>query len=335
MSGLVGVVVVGSWLSLIVAIGVLCYRLLRQPRQGRRSGRPTGVGLLALGAVVGGAAVAAGAVIAVVAAVDELTDVVLRWPGPRPAGELDELLHRRAAVAAAGGGVTGWGYGAAAVLYLVEMIVRQAMVFAALVAAPLIATDLRGWRRSPRRMTAVRWALTAIVIKPALTLALIVGIEVAPAGGLLALVTVAAVLVLLISAPVTMFQLLAFLDPGTSTEARAAGQRPTCSGRGGAERPEPPSRRRVCAARSCGRSPPTGWSVRAGSSGAGRGGRARRGARDRALSRGRESTHQPDCGCWRAGGPRGPLPPLPGPCPRKLCASKDEPTGPTPTNAIR
>ena len=203
MSGLVGVVVVGSWLSLIVAIGVLCYRLLRQPRQGRRSARPTGVGLLALGAVVGGAAVAAGAVIAVVAAVDELTDVVLRWPGPRPAGELDELLHRRAAIAAGGGGVTGWGYGAAAVLYLVEMIVRQATIFAALAAAPLIATNLRGWRRSPRRMTAVRWALTAIVIKPALTLALIVGIEVRPAGGLLALVTVAAVLVLLISGPVT------------------------------------------------------------------------------------------------------------------------------------
>ena len=188
---------------------------------------------------MGGAAVAAGAVIAVVAAVDELTDVVLRWPGPRPAGELDELLHRRAAVAAGGGGVTGWGYGAAAVLYLVEMIVRQAMVFAALVAAPLIAADLRGWRRSPRRMTAVRWVLTAIVIKPALALALIVGIEVAPAGGLLALVTVAALLVLLISGPVTMFQLLAFLDPGTSTEQRAAGQRPTRSGRGG---PIDPSR---------------------------------------------------------------------------------------------
>ena len=100
--------VVGSWLSLIVAIGVLCCRLLRPPRQGRRSGRPTGVGLLALGAVVGGAAVAAGAVIAVVAAVDELTDVILRWPGPRPAGELDELLQRRAAIAAGGGGVTGW-----------------------------------------------------------------------------------------------------------------------------------------------------------------------------------------------------------------------------------
>ena len=135
--------------------------------------------------------------------------------------------------------MTGWGYGAAAVLYLVEMIVRQAMVFAAIVAAPLIAADIRGWRRSPRRMTAVRWALTAVVIKPALTLALIVGIEVRPAGGLLALVTVAAVLVLLISGPVTMFQLLAFLDPGTSTEARAAGQRPTCCGRGG---PNDPSR---------------------------------------------------------------------------------------------
>ena len=213
--------------------------------------------------------------------------------------------------------MTGWGYGAAAVLYLVEVIVRQAMVFAAIVAAPLIAIDLRGWRRSPRRMTAVRWALTAILIKPALTLALIVGIEVAPAGGLLALVTVAAVLVLLISAPVTMFQLLAFLDPRTATEQRAAGRRPTCSGRGVRNDPRP-SRRRVCAAGSCGSSPPTGWSVRLGSSGAGRGGRARRGARDRALSRGRHSTHQPDGGCRRAGGPRGPLPLPPGPCPRKL-----------------
>ena len=49
MSGLVGVVVVGSWLSLIAATGLLCYRLVRPPRQGRRSARPTGVGLLALG----------------------------------------------------------------------------------------------------------------------------------------------------------------------------------------------------------------------------------------------------------------------------------------------
>jgi hypothetical protein len=205
------------------------------------------VGLLALGAVVGGAVVAVGGVIAVVVAVDGLTGVVFGWPGARQAGGLDEL-HGRAVVAVGGGGVIGCGYVTAAVLYLVEMIVRQVVIFAAVAAAPLLATDLRGWCRSPRRMTAVRWALTVIVIKPALTLALIVGIEVAPAGGLLAVVSVAAVLVLLISAPVTLFQLLAFLDPGTPSEARAAGRRPTRSGRGGSTTRTALPTQRVCRA---------------------------------------------------------------------------------------
>ena len=226
------------------------------------------------------------------------------------------------------------GYGAAAVLYLGEMIVRQAMVFAAIVAAPLIATDIRGWRRSPRRMTAVRWALTAIVIKPALTLALIVGIEVAPAGGLLALVTVAAVLVPLISGPVTMFQLLAFLDPGTATEQRAAGRRPPRRGRGGPNDPSRPPDAVVC--RGIMRSEPADRLVgarrleRSGS---------RRPCAPRCTRSGAQpkQAQHPHAGRWVPAGrwSARSASPTPRALPPKALRPKDEPTGPTPTNAIR
>src|SRR5215203_3770537 len=91
------------------------------------------------------------------------------------------------------------------------MILRQ-MLISLLIPAIPVAVDLRAAPRwAPRVSWVIRWTLVAILVKPILTLALVVGAsEVGPVGGVTGLAGSVSVLVFLVCCPLTLFRCLPF-----------------------------------------------------------------------------------------------------------------------------
>ena len=108
--------------------------------------------------------------------------------------------------------------------FLLENIFRLA-VFAVLVAtSPITAAGLLADATASWFWRGLRWAITAAVLKPALALVLIIGVNMlSRPTGLSGLLAAAGVLLVALFCPFALYRLLAFVDPGTNAGMTARG----------------------------------------------------------------------------------------------------------------
>ena len=138
-------------------------------------------------------------------------------PGPRGVGRRARQPARRDHAGGRPrnrGGVRGDPGGLG---FLLESIFRLA-VFAVLVAtSPITAAGLLADATASWFWRGLRWAITAAVLKPALALVLIIGVNMlSRPTGLSGLLAAAGGLLVALFCPFALYRLLAFVDPGTN-----------------------------------------------------------------------------------------------------------------------
>jgi hypothetical protein len=116
-------------------------------------------------------------------------------------------------------GVVGFfGILPAALGYAVEMMFRQAAVTVLVATIPFTAAGLMARSTARWFWISARWILTAIILKPAFALVLVIGLtSVSDAKGVVGLLAGVAVLWVALFSPMALFRLLAFVDPATDT----------------------------------------------------------------------------------------------------------------------
>jgi hypothetical protein len=114
--------------------------------------------------------------------------------------------------------------------YVLEMLFRQGAICVLVCTVPVVAAGLLANVTAGWFWTTVRWMLAAITIKPALALALVVGVAVVGgARGVAGLLAGVGVLVISLLAPFVLFRLFAFVDPHSDV---GAGFREFLAGKG-------------------------------------------------------------------------------------------------------
>lgn len=207
------------WISGVLAIGLFSWQLIMT---NLRAGR--GFMRLVTGPVQYGIALAVtvGMVATFLAAVDGLTDGILTY-GLASRNFTDALSHT-SFTDAAGNGVKAVVLGIcaiggvipAALGYVLEMLFREAAIHILVATVPLVAAGLLAHVTASWFWRTVRWLLAAIAMKPALALALILGVAiVGGAQGVAGLLAGVGVLLISLFAPFLLFRLFAFVDPHT------------------------------------------------------------------------------------------------------------------------
>ncbi|AEA28828.1 hypothetical protein Psed_6747 (plasmid) [Pseudonocardia dioxanivorans CB1190] len=129
--------------------------------------------------------------------------------------------------------VSVFGVIPAAIGYLLEMVFRQAVILVLVATLPITAAGLMTNTTSSWFWRALRWTIAAIVLKPALALVLVIGVNMlgqpSGIGGLLA---GAGVLLVSLFCPLAVFRLLAFVEPGTAAGATFRSNLSAASGSG-------------------------------------------------------------------------------------------------------
>ena len=119
----------------------------------------------------------------------------------------------------------------AAIGFLLQMIFRQAVIIVLIATVPVTAAGLLANTTAPWFWRCMRWMLAAILMKPALALVLVVGVNMLSGptgvGGLMA---GAGVLLVSLFCPLVLFRLLAFVDVGNRSDTAA---RPALATSGG------------------------------------------------------------------------------------------------------
>lgn len=108
----------------------------------------------------------------------------------------------------------------ASIGFFLEMLFRQAAILVLVATVPLTAAGLLTNSTSSWFWRCLRWILAAVLMKPALVLLLVLGVNMvgAPTGFIGLLIGVGVLLVALV-APFTLYRLLAFVDPNTNAGA--------------------------------------------------------------------------------------------------------------------
>lgn len=120
--------------------------------------------------------------------------------------------------------------------FALQMIFRQGVIWILLATIPITAAGLMTQTTSAMFWRNVRWALAAIIMKPALALILVVGVNLMAAptgvGGLL---VGTGVLLIAVFCPMTVYRLLSFVEPGTQAgmALRSLSSHGSASGAGG------------------------------------------------------------------------------------------------------
>ncbi|MCF7547276.1 hypothetical protein [Pseudonocardia sp. WMMC193] len=120
--------------------------------------------------------------------------------------------------------------------FALQMIFRQGVIWILLATIPITAAGLMTQTTSAMFWRNVRWALAAIIMKPALALVLVVGVNLMSAptgvGGLL---VGTGVLLIAVFCPMTVYRLLSFVEPGTQAgmALRSLSSQGSSSGPGG------------------------------------------------------------------------------------------------------
>ena len=104
----------------------------------------------------------------------------------------------------------------AAVGFALQMIFRQAVIWILLATIPITAAGLMTQTTSTWFWRSLRWMLAAILMKPALALVLVIGVNLmATPTGVGGLLVGTGVLLVAVFCPMTIYRLLAFVEPGT------------------------------------------------------------------------------------------------------------------------
>lgn len=221
------------WVSGVLALGLFFWQLTLTSLRGGRGFLRLVSGPVQYGVAL---AVSVGIIAAFLAAVDGLTEGILKWG--LNADNFTDALDATGFVDAAGDGVNGVVLGIAAFVgvipaalgYVLEMLFREAAIYVLVTALPINAAGLLAGVTSGWFWRTCRWVAVCGVMKPVLALALVLGVAISGGSeGLSGLLAGIGVLMISLFAPFVLFRLFAFIDPNTDA---GAAFRDTLSGMG-------------------------------------------------------------------------------------------------------
>ncbi|ALE86666.1 hypothetical protein XF36_29300 (plasmid) [Pseudonocardia sp. HH130629-09] len=216
------------WLAAMIALGLFFYQLITVALRGGRGMFRAVTGPAQFGIAL---AVTTGAVAILLTAADGLTQLFLsslseqssftsaldnpivadRFGDNPDLGEVEEGVRSMVLGLAAVFGVIP-----AAVGFALQMIFRAAAIMVLIAAVPVAAACLAADTTASVFWRTVRWIVAAVLMKPALALVLVIGVNVmARAEGVAGLLAGTAVLLVSLFCPMVLYRLLAFVDPGT------------------------------------------------------------------------------------------------------------------------
>ena len=235
------------WLSLLIAVGLFFVQLTSTMLRGGRGSVRLVTGPLGYAVAT---AVTAGGIGLLFAAGDGLAAVVLQAGlradgfvgvldspsaqamfGPAPTIEPpDPDRAARGAEAASQFDATAravtlglialFGVLPAGIGFLLEMVFRLVVFLVLVASAPIAAAGLLADATASSFWRMLRWAVAAAVMKPALALILVLGVNaLSTPTGLAGLLAGVGLLLVSLFAPFTLYRLLAFVDPGTNAGA--------------------------------------------------------------------------------------------------------------------
>lgn len=233
------------WIGLSVALGLFFWQLTTTVLRGGAGFWRAATGPVAYGVA---AAMTLGVVAALLGAAEGLTTVLLQrgldadnfrtildnpdlafTDNPEVDSQLDSSV--RAVLL----GLVGlFGVIPAALGFALQMIFRQAAILVLVATVPITAAGLMTNTTASWFWRSLRWMMAAILMKPALALVLVIGVNVLSAptgiGGLLA---GTGVLLISLFCPLVLFRLLAFVEPGTNAGATMRSALSSSGGGGG------------------------------------------------------------------------------------------------------
>jgi hypothetical protein len=110
----------------------------------------------------------------------------------------------------------------AALGFLLQMVFRQAVIFVLIATVPICAAGLMTNTTAVWFWKCLRWIMAAVLMKPALALVLVIGVNMLAAPtGLGGLMVGTGVLLVALFCPMALYRLLAFVEPGTASGATA------------------------------------------------------------------------------------------------------------------
>ncbi|MEU7477093.1 hypothetical protein AB0A63_13990 [Lentzea sp. NPDC042327] len=211
------------WISGLLALGLFFWQLTTTALRGGRGFLRLIGGPVQYGVAL---AVTVGITAAFLAAVDGLTEGILAYG--LKADTFADALSATGWLDAAGDGVKPVVLGIAAMVgvlpaslgYMLEMIFREAGIYVLVATIPVSAAGLLSGVTASWFWRCARWLLVCIVMKPALALALVLGIAISGgAEGLSGLLAGIGVLIISIFCPFVLFRLFAFIDPNSDAGA--------------------------------------------------------------------------------------------------------------------
>lgn len=216
------------WLAAMIALGLFFYQLITVALRGGRGMFRAVTGPAQFGIAL---AITTGAVAILLTAADGLTQLFLsslseqsnftsaldnpivadRFGDNPDLGSVEEGVRSMVLGLAAVFGVIP-----AAVGFALQMIFRAAAIMVLIAAIPVAAACLAADVTASVFWRTVRWIFAAVLMKPALALVLVIGVNVmARADGVAGLLAGTAVLLVSLFCPMVLYRLLAFVDPGT------------------------------------------------------------------------------------------------------------------------
>ncbi|MEU4377149.1 hypothetical protein [Pseudonocardia alni] len=216
------------WLAAMIALGLFFYQLVSVALRGGRGMFRAVTGPVQFGIAL---AITTGAVAILLTAADGLTQLFLsslseqgnfasaldnpivadRFGENPDLGEVEEGVRSMVLGLAAAFGVVP-----AAVGFALQMIFRAAAIMVLIATVPVAAACLAADVTASMFWRTVRWIVAAVLMKPALALVLVIGVNVmARASGVAGLLAGTAVLLVSLFCPMVLYRLLAFVDPGT------------------------------------------------------------------------------------------------------------------------
>lgn len=210
-------------ISLPIALGLFFWQLIATVLRGGRGFWRATIGPVAYGIALTSTV---GIVAILLLAADGLTQILLEQ-GLRVENFGSILANNSIggiAVEGIGGVVLGvtaiFGVVPAAFGYLLEMLFRQAAILVLVATTPITAAGLLAETTKSWYWRALRWTLAAILMKPVLALAIVLGVSmVGKADGLPGLLVGVGVLLISLFCPFVLFRLFAFVDPNTDPGA--------------------------------------------------------------------------------------------------------------------
>ncbi|MBN9739462.1 MULTISPECIES: type IV secretion system protein [unclassified Pseudonocardia] len=227
------------WLAALIALGLFFYQLASVALRGGRGMFRAVTGPVQFGIAL---AVTTGAVAALLTGADGLTTMFLSNLGEQ--GSFTAVLDNQTVADRFGenpnlgadveDGVRSMILGIAALFgvipaalgFALAMIFRAAAIMVLIATIPIASACLISDSTASMFWRAVRWILAAILMKPALALVVVIGVNImSRTQGVAGLLAGTAVLLISLFCPMVLYRLLAFVDPGTGAgmAVRSAG----------------------------------------------------------------------------------------------------------------